>query len=74
MPDRFVLETLEANDEWVVWGDYTDDLFKRLPDGAYVCGGYGASPTWIRCVHRHGERLHVVDGRGRPFIYRLRPI
>jgi hypothetical protein len=33
MPSRFVLETLEANEDWLVWGDYTDELFERLPDG-----------------------------------------
>jgi hypothetical protein len=47
--------------------------FERLEDGTYVCGGYGASPTFIRCLAHHDEGIEVVDGTGERFTYRLRP-
>lgn len=74
MPDSFVLETLDGGGDWLEWGRYRREQFDRLPDGSYVCGGHGGSPMWIRCVRREHDRLHVIDGGGRPFIYSLRSI
>jgi len=74
MPDGFILETLEDSESWLEWGRYRREHFDRLPDGSYVCSGHGGSPTWIRCVRREDEWLHVIDGGGRPFTYRLHSI
>ncbi len=72
MPEWFVLD-VRTDEGWVDWGFYGRHHFERLEDGSYVCGGYGGSPTFIRCVAHHEEGVDVLDGGGKRHTYRLRP-
>lgn len=73
LPERFVLETLTSSGEWIEFGRFPAEAFARTPDGAYMCSGWGASPTFLRVLRQDGAVIHVVDGSGVPFVYRLLP-
>lgn len=73
MPEWFVLEVKEDG-RWLDIGFFAPYQFERLDDGTYVCGGWGASTTYIRCLAYRDEGIEHVDG-GRPrWLYRLRRI
>ena len=72
MPDRFVLEVLTDEGEWIDSGLYAAADFAVSDDGAYVCQGAG-SPMWLRCLRQDNAVVYVVDGGGDPYVYRLVP-
>lgn len=72
MPEEFVLESLTPDGGWIDWGLYRAGDFERGEDGLYVAQGFG-SPLWLRCLRQDGSVIHVVDGAGAPFTYRLVP-
>lgn len=46
-------------------------MFSRVPDGTYVCSGWGGSPLFLRCLRQDDSVVYVMDGQGQPFTYRL---
>jgi hypothetical protein len=74
MPSRFVLECLDQGGAWVPHGLYETRQFSRDEDGVYVCAGHGGSPLFLRCLKQDGQVIHVVDGSGQPFAYRMVPV
>lgn len=73
MPERFVLECLNADGEWIDWAACVARDFERVEGGAYVCSGHGGSPIWLRCLRQEGSVIYVLDGGGDPYTYRLHP-
>jgi hypothetical protein len=72
MPERFVLEVLTPQGEWLDWGLYDSSSFVRLRDGTYLSATEG-SPLYLRCLRQDGSVSYVMDGGGNPFTYRLVP-
>ena len=70
MPERFVLECLTSDGEWLDHGLFQADEFERQADGAYLNAKDG-SPMWLRCLGQDGRIVYSVDGGGGPHAYRL---
>lgn len=73
MPRRFVLEVLTGDGEWIEHGRFDAASFAREPDGTYISAIGEGSPMHLRCLRQEGSVVHVVDGGGEPYTYRLTP-
>lgn len=71
-PERFRLDILTDQGNWLDWGAFASGQVERLDDGGYVIVS-GGSPFYIRCIADHGEFFVHVDGGGEGaiFYYRL---
>lgn len=68
MPERFLLQVLSEDGDWVDEAICLARRFERLADGSYICSEF-SSGLWIRCIERHQDRIvHVDCGRGAPLV------
>lgn len=71
MPERFLLQFLTEEREWMTEAVCAADRFERLADGSYICSDF-SSGVWIRCVAHHDGYFEHVDGGGEGKVHRYR--